>query len=1174
MKEIKIFVSSTFKDMQIERDMLKTVVKPYLESRYKKAGISVELVDLRWGLQIEKESEAEKEILQTCMQEIHDCHPFFLSFLGERYGWIPSDELRQKSCFALSNDDYSLLTRGSGMSVTEMEILYGAFGKDANLENCIFCFRSKDSYNGLNEKEKEEYYADADKVNQLKSAIKRKVCEFQQGTIIDYHIALSSASTEEIFSSLEPLCTQITKTLTEKIDKQLQNLQSEEVYTNKLVSDFITLHSVNSIQREEIEQQILDYVMWSEPGIIILSGESGYGKSYILSSIYKRLASQKEVIPIFYSTTFLAKRSSSADVLESWKEQWTRQADEAFKPVFFLDAAEYMEEDDYSHNLSFLPENITVIISTREKDLTHVSTRNRRLKTIYIPPFTKDESQTLLLLLLHKSHFHISNTNLKLILDKRTEIITQYAYESPLWIYLVANTLINLDHTDFFATFTPSGRNITHDDYITSLIKDLAVTPKDLFIYMVKKSHAYFGEENVSRFLACLCMSRYGLTLLDYERIYGNSQWNIRLFSNILHWFSSIVYDINSGEKTIFRHGIIEETLREMLRDKILEMRHKYVETTKAHLEYNPEYLPEYLDQLIEIGNTSELIDYCSWQYEYDDIIKEAIISNLTRQDTKCENGMIPIWDRIGNSITSFSPLERKVRELIDIEYHGDEFNLSEYYWLLCRIGWQFMNEGMFATALPLFYILSEKIGPLCDEEEPESYDRFEEYDLETYHNMLVICYGNLSIICKELGRYNEALHFSTARHQAFLCMADWQDMGQRSRKAGEAFYYFSQAEIHENWFGLKKDAINNYLKAIEIFDSLDNGYLVVPHHVSYIIALRKMSSWYMKKQNADDALKLALKALETSESQIHICSESEHMQDYLVQFFVSSLHLWDILERLHIPTDNYEYIINNAWHKIQDIYPDRYSSSEFSYFYQSIKNIIDGHNTKQPETNNEMAEFDAKIAEAKNAEKQKRKQAAINLYIEAIQIAESLYKSSPHIVLKEKIGETYYRIGFLYQSKSDKEKYIPLSNENLLRSVELGYADAYYLLAANAAEMNDPVSEEEYLQKGSSANSLQCLIAYGLYLIGIENFNLGQQYLQEAIDRGSIEAKLWKAIFVFNGEGGYEKDIQDALDILASCKDENKIAAKIYAHARWCADEIKNWGIPYKLNSLGEYIS
>ena len=1184
MKEIKIFVSSTFKDMQIERDMLKTVVKPYLESRYKRAGISVELVDLRWGLQIEKESEAEKEILQTCMQEIHDCHPFFISFLGERYGWIPSDELRQKSCFALSNDDYSLLTRGSGMSVTEMEILYGAFGKDANLENCIFCFRSKDSYNGLNEKEKEEYYADADKVNQLKSAIKRKVCEFQQGTIIDYHIALSSASTEEIFSSLEPLCTQITKTLTEKIDKQLQNLQSEEVYTNKLVSDFITLHSVNSIQREEIEQQILDYVMWSEPGIIILSGESGYGKSYILSSIYKRLASQKEIIPIFYSTTFLAKRSSAADVLESWKEQWTRQTGEDLnfeseknfekKPVFFLDAAEYMEEDDYSYNLSFIPENVTVIISTRDKDLTRVNTRNRRHKTIYIPPFTKEEAKTLLLLLLHKSHFHISDTNLRLVLDKRTENINQYAYESPLWIYLVANTLINLDHSDFFATSTPSGRKITHDDYITSLINDLAVTPKDLFIYMVKKSHAYFGEENVSRFLACLCMSRYGLTMSDYERIYGNSQWNIRLFSNILHWFSSIVYDINSGEKTIFRHVIIEETLREMLRDKILEMRHKYVETTKAHLESNPKYLPEYLDQLIEIGNTSELIDYCSWQYEYDDIIKEAIISNLTRQDAKCENGMIPIWDRIGNSTTSFSPLERKVRELIDIEYHGDEFNLSEYYWLLCHIGWQLMNEGMFATALPLFYFLSERISPLCDEEEPEPYDRFEEYNPVTYHNMLGICYGNLSIICKELGRYNEALHFSTARFKAFLCMADWQDLGQRSRKASEAFYYFSQAEIHENWFGFKKDTINNYLKAIEIFESLDNGYLVIPHHVSYIIALRKMSSWYMKKRNADDALKLALKALEISESQIYICSESEHLQDYLVQFFVSSLHLWDILERLHIPTDNYEYIINNAWHKIQDIYPKRYSSSEFSYFYQSIKNIIDGHNTKQPETNAEMTEFDAKIAEAKDAEKQKRKQAAINLYIEAIQIAESLYESSPHIVIKEKIGEAYYRIGFLYQSKSDKEKYIPLSNENLLRAVEFGYTDAYYLLAANAAEMNDPVSEEEYLQKGSSANSLQCLIAYGLYLIGIENFNLGQQYLQEAIDRGSIEAKLWKAIFVFNGEGGYEKDIQDALDILASCKDENKIAAKIYAHARWCADEIKNWGIPYKLNSLGEYIS
>ncbi len=88
---VRVFVSSTFRDMQAERDELVKRVFPELRKLCEMRGVTWGEVDLRWG--VTDEQKAEGRVLPICLQEIERCRPYFIGLLGERYGWVP-DELR------------------------------------------------------------------------------------------------------------------------------------------------------------------------------------------------------------------------------------------------------------------------------------------------------------------------------------------------------------------------------------------------------------------------------------------------------------------------------------------------------------------------------------------------------------------------------------------------------------------------------------------------------------------------------------------------------------------------------------------------------------------------------------------------------------------------------------------------------------------------------------------------------------------------------------------------------------------------------------------------------------------------------------------------------------------------------------------------------------------------
>ena len=84
-----VFISSTFKDMQSERDQMHNRVLPLVDAELEKYGEELEFADLRWGVNTKglSEEESSRKVLSLCLDRIDDCKPYMIVFIGERYGW-------------------------------------------------------------------------------------------------------------------------------------------------------------------------------------------------------------------------------------------------------------------------------------------------------------------------------------------------------------------------------------------------------------------------------------------------------------------------------------------------------------------------------------------------------------------------------------------------------------------------------------------------------------------------------------------------------------------------------------------------------------------------------------------------------------------------------------------------------------------------------------------------------------------------------------------------------------------------------------------------------------------------------------------------------------------------------------------------------------------------------
>ena len=133
-----IFVSSTFRDFQQERDILRDRVLPRLNQEAKAYGESVSFCDLRWGIDTsyEDEEDSSKKILSVCLNEIDRSRPYMIVMLGQRYGYTPDESLIKREAERKKMD-----LKKYDISVTALEIEYGALQDAKALSHTLFYFR-------------------------------------------------------------------------------------------------------------------------------------------------------------------------------------------------------------------------------------------------------------------------------------------------------------------------------------------------------------------------------------------------------------------------------------------------------------------------------------------------------------------------------------------------------------------------------------------------------------------------------------------------------------------------------------------------------------------------------------------------------------------------------------------------------------------------------------------------------------------------------------------------------------------------------------------------------------------------------------------------------------------------------------------------------------------------
>ena len=132
-RQIRVFISSTFRDMKEERDHLVKFVFPQLRKLCELRGVVWGEVDLRWG--IPDEQKAEGKVLPICLEEIKRCRPYFIGLLGERYGWIPDAIPRE----TVEREPWLQEHLHGRKSVTELEILHGVLNNPEMADRAFGC---------------------------------------------------------------------------------------------------------------------------------------------------------------------------------------------------------------------------------------------------------------------------------------------------------------------------------------------------------------------------------------------------------------------------------------------------------------------------------------------------------------------------------------------------------------------------------------------------------------------------------------------------------------------------------------------------------------------------------------------------------------------------------------------------------------------------------------------------------------------------------------------------------------------------------------------------------------------------------------------------------------------------------------------------------------------------
>ncbi|XP_056665943.1 telomerase protein component 1 [Monodelphis domestica] len=289
-RSVRIFISSTFRDMHGERDLLLRSVLPALQAQAAPHHISVRGIDLRWGV-TEEEIQKDRQ-LELCLGEVENSQ-LFVGILGSRYGYVPPNYNLPDHPHFHWVKDYP-----PGRSVTEMEVMQflNRGSHQQGVSPALIYLRDSSFLSSVPDGWKIDFASESDEAAERISDLKSYLDKQEGVTCHRYSCAWGGvAAGRPYVKGLEEFGQMVLQHVWELLQRLYVQPESSLEKTESAQNDdtvqsaFQQLQHPPSPARPSLLKDIVQQLQQRSGSLCLVTGEPGQGKTAFLSSLVSAL---------------------------------------------------------------------------------------------------------------------------------------------------------------------------------------------------------------------------------------------------------------------------------------------------------------------------------------------------------------------------------------------------------------------------------------------------------------------------------------------------------------------------------------------------------------------------------------------------------------------------------------------------------------------------------------------------------------------------------------------------------------------------------------------------------------------------------------------------------------------------------------------------------------------
>ena len=561
-----VFVSSTFADMQAERDYLESHVFPLINDELKKYAITLRVIDLRSGintLDTSGESQEEK-VIRVCLDEINRSKPFFLGLLGNRYGTRPkAADLRG---YARNYPD---------QSITAIEISYG-FLQRADIMGCLFLERDSRCYQDIKGDTRYQFddsvnpdrRDDWTKLQTLKTNIKAHLRgKGREHCYLNYSTRWNGRQME----GLDDFGQMVKDAVLRDILAFFHEEHDDCPFTDeqRTQEGFLHLHRERIYTRQPLLNQLVPAIK-SQGGMQIIAGDSGCGKSCLYTQLVDHFAADAGYVTLFHATDtgqenrdvnrMLARwiyeleqyldmphrDVAEADGLVTYFRNLIKRMPDGVKLLLFIDGVEGFYRSPLSEYLTFYPKSLNdkylLCCTCQPLAADRLMSYHKAARRYQMPALTRQEAEHVVSTFTAYDDKELYPPVVTGLLGKTDN--GRPCFESPLWTAIALQFITRLTEQDFkqVASLAKDQDNSFDRGLIAYILGRISLFPASegqLFRDYLQLLHTAYGQFPV-RLFQLLSVSYNGLDEAVIARLMG-AEWDIRTFAIVRSYLQGFI---------------------------------------------------------------------------------------------------------------------------------------------------------------------------------------------------------------------------------------------------------------------------------------------------------------------------------------------------------------------------------------------------------------------------------------------------------------------------------------------------------------------------------------------------------------------------------------------------------------------------------------------------------